>query len=73
MHSSVIREYELKIRVRYHVDDLVKNQIEMAKKKVQDQGERIFRNEVYLSYAAMTKDEAQRRYWTFYEAIKFDN
>ena len=41
----------------------------MAKKKVQDQGEQILRNEAYLSYAAKTKDEAQRRYWTFYEAI----
>ena len=43
----------------------------MAKKKVQDQGERILRSEAYFSYAAMTKDEAQRRYWTFYEAINF--
>ena len=41
----------------------------MAKKKVQDQGERVLRSEEYLSYAAMTKDEAQRRYWAFYEAI----
>jgi hypothetical protein len=23
-------------------------------------------------YAAMTKDEAQRRRWTFYEAVKID-
>ena len=45
----------------------------MAKKKVQDQGEQILRIEAYLSYAAMTKDEAQRRYWTFYEAINFDD
>ena len=44
----------------------------MAKKKVQDQGERILRIEAYIRYAAMTKDEAQRRYWTFYEAINFD-
>ena len=39
----------------------------MAKKKVQDQGEQILRSEAYDT-AAMTKDEAQRRYWTFYEA-----
>ena len=26
-------------------------------------------NEAYLPYAAMTKDVAQRRSWTFYEAI----
>jgi len=31
----------------------------------------ILRNEAYLSYAAVTKDEAQRRYWTFYDAINF--
>ena len=41
----------------------------MAKKKVQDQGERILRIEAYIRYAAMTKDEAQRRYGTFYEAV----
>ena len=28
------------------------------------------RNEAYKKYAAMTKDEAQRRRWTFYEAGK---
>jgi len=39
-------------------DGLVKNKNGMAKKKVQDQGERILRIEAYLSYAAMTKDEA---------------
>ena len=43
----------------------------MAKKKVQDQGERILRIEAYIRYAAMTKDEAQRRYWAFYEAINY--
>ena len=42
----------------------------MAKKKVQDQGERFLRIEAYIRYAAMTKDEAWRRYWAFYEAIK---
>ncbi|MDY6824685.1 MAG: hypothetical protein SWH68_12955 [Thermodesulfobacteriota bacterium] len=29
------------------------------------------RNEAYLAYAAMTRDAAQHRYWTFYEAVKF--
>jgi len=29
----------------------------------------ILRNEAYLVYAAVTKDEAQRRYWTFYDAM----
>ena len=33
------------------------------------QGVRIFRNEAYVWYVAMTKDEAQRRRWTFYEAV----
>ena len=48
------------------------------------QGARIFRNEAYLQYAGMTKDEAQRSpsallraaslsngRWTFYEAVNF--
>jgi hypothetical protein len=29
----------------------------------------ILRNETYLLYVAMTKDEAQRRRWTLYEAV----
>ncbi len=33
------------------------------------QGAQILRNEAYFSYAAMTKDEAQHRRWTFYEAV----
>ena len=37
---------------------------------VQDQGEQILSVRRTFGYAAMTKDEAQRRYWTFYEAIK---
>ncbi|MDY6823346.1 MAG: hypothetical protein SWH68_06035, partial [Thermodesulfobacteriota bacterium] len=28
------------------------------------------RNEAYLAYAAVTRDAAERRYWTFYEAVK---
>ncbi len=35
------------------------------------QGARILRNEAYLSYVGMTKDEAQRRRWTFYKAVNF--
>ena len=27
------------------------------------------RNEAYLSYTAVTRDVAQHRYWTLYEAI----
>lgn len=41
----------------------------MAKKKVQVQGAQIPRNVVYRAYAAVTRDEAQHRNWTFYEAI----
>ena len=41
----------------------------MAKKKVPDQRERILRIEAYIRYAAMTKDEAWRRYGAFYEAV----
>jgi hypothetical protein len=44
----------------------------MAKNKVQDQGKQILRNEAYIEHAAMTKDAAHRRYWTFYEAINID-
>ncbi len=40
-------------------------------KKLQMQGTRILRNEAYLQYVGMTKDEAQRRRWTFYEAVLF--
>jgi hypothetical protein len=42
------------------------------------QGARILRNEAYLivrrndERVAMTKDEAQRRRWTFYEAVNSD-
>ena len=48
------------------------------------QGARIFRNEVYLQYVGMTKDESQRSpstllravslsngRWTFYEVVKY--
>jgi hypothetical protein len=33
------------------------------------QGALILRNEAYLSYVAVTKDEAERRRWTFCEAV----
>jgi len=29
----------------------------------------LLRNEAYLSYVVMTKDEAQRRRWIFYEVV----
>ncbi len=33
------------------------------------EGARTLRNKAYLQYVAMTKDEAQRLRWTFYEAV----
>ncbi len=51
-------------------DDLVKSQNSMQRKKLQIQGAQIQRNEAYLQYAAVTMGAAQRRSWTFYEAIK---
>ena len=47
-----------------------KVKIRWQSKKLQIQGAQILRNEAYLQYAAMTKDVAQRRSWTFFEAIK---
>jgi hypothetical protein len=47
-----------------------KVKIRWQSKKLQIQGAQILRNEAYLQYAAVTKDAAQRRSWTFYEAIK---
>jgi hypothetical protein len=38
-------------------------------KKLHMQGVRILRNEAYFKYASMTKNEAQRRRGTFYEAV----
>src|SRR4030067_912268 len=40
------------------------------RKKLQRQGARLLRSEAYLSYAATTREEAQRgeRSWTFYVA-----
>ena len=42
----------------------------MAKKKDQIQGAQILCNDPYLTYFKETKDVAQRRSWTFPEAIK---
>jgi len=46
----------------------------MAKKKVHQsykigKASQIPKNEVYFSYSAVMRDAAQRRNWTFYEAI----
>jgi len=50
-------------------EDLVKGKNRWQRKKLQIQGAQILRNEAYLQYTAVTKDVAQRRSWTFYEAI----
>gem|GEM_PF-3069428 len=38
-------------------------------KKFKIKASQIPRNEAYLSYVAVTRGAAQRRYWAFYEAI----
>ncbi len=55
------------------LDELVKSRktghIRRLRKKIRRQGAQIMRNEAYSSYAAMTKDAAQRSIRTFYEAV----
>ena len=41
----------------------------MAKKKLQIQGAQILSDNSYLVYFEETKNAAQHRIWTFYEAI----
>ena len=62
------------IRIKY--DKLVKSQIPMAKKKAPPilqnwRGAQILSDDLYLAYYEETKDAAQQRIWTFYEAIKY--
>ena len=59
------------LRQRGNLDSLVKSQGSgRLCKKLQVQGAQILSNEAYFNwYAAMTKDEAERRRWTFYEAV----
>ncbi len=54
----------------FKVDGFVKVEIRRQSKKIQIQGAQILRDEAYLQYASMTKDAAQHRSWTFYEAVK---
>jgi hypothetical protein len=53
----------------YALMKLKKRQNHTASKKVRRQGAQSLRSEAYLSYAATTKDEAQRSIRTFYEAV----
>ena len=41
------------------------------RKKLQIQGAQILSDDSYLAYYEETKDVAQQRIWTFYEAINF--
>ncbi len=43
-----------------------------ASQRVHMQGARILRNEAYLQYVGMTKDEVQRSRWTFCEAVNYN-
>jgi len=46
-----------------------KIKIRRQSKKLQIQDAQIPRNEAYISYAAVTRNAAQRRSWIFYEAV----
>ncbi|MCD6584500.1 MAG: hypothetical protein J7K96_01940, partial [Desulfobacteraceae bacterium] len=43
------------------------------RKKLQIRGAQILSDDSYLAYFEETKDVAQQRIWTFYEAILFRN
>jgi len=55
-------------------DELVRSQnnafFERQRKKLHRQGARIPRNEAYLWYAAVTREEGERSIWAFYEAVR---
>ena len=80
VYSILIPQEILKVQERW---SRKKSQIRQHSKKIQMQGAIIFRNETYLRYVGMTKDESQRSpstllwvvslsngRWTFYEAVK---
>jgi len=50
-------------------DSLLKSPISTVKKNVQIQDAQILSDDKYFSYFEETKDVAQRRIWTFYEAV----
>jgi len=43
----------------------------MAQKKVQIQGAQILSDNSYLAYFEKTRNAAQHRIWTFYEAVNY--
>jgi len=59
-----------------NLDEPVKSRkfgyLRRLRKKIRGQGAQILRNEAYLSYAAVTKDAAQRSIRTFYEAVNLE-
>ncbi|MEA3471578.1 MAG: hypothetical protein U9R24_07660, partial [Thermodesulfobacteriota bacterium] len=63
-HTSLVIKSIHLILMHYQKVD-----IRWQSKKLQIQGAQVLRNEAYLPYAAVTKDAAQRRSWTFYKAI----
>jgi hypothetical protein len=67
-----VKEVGIGLENGAHQEKMVsqKVQIRRRSKKLQIQGAQTLRNEAYLWYAAVTKDAAQRRSWTFYEAVK---
>jgi tetrapyrrole methylase family protein/MazG family protein len=54
--------------------ELISNNVSFRwqSKKFKFKASQILKNEAYFSYAAVMRDAAQRRNWTFYEAIKLD-
>ena len=55
------------------IDELVRSQSYDGKEKSSRSRRANLVHEAYIRYAAVTKDEAQRRYGAFYEAIKIIN
>jgi hypothetical protein len=53
---------------RFQIKDDIKTTYYGPFKNVQMQGAQVLRNEAYFSYAAMTKDAAQRRRWAFFNS-----
>jgi len=62
------------VPLRGNHDGTVKSRIQTAKKKappnlINWRGAQILSDDLYLAYHEETKDEAQQRIWTFYEAV----
>ena len=66
-----------RVIVSPNIDELVKRPIqhffERQSKKLHRQGARNLRNEAYLWYAAVTREEGERSIWAFYEAVNINS